>query len=134
MYRGFGAGLFPLRSNILYCSSDVCMDQLFYQFLRPFNDRIRHTGQFGNLNAVTFICAAFYDFSEKYNIVPFFFDCDTLIIDPGQFSFQFRKLMIMGGKQCFGTQNPGITDVFHDGPGNGQAIKGAGSSSDFIQD
>ena len=42
--------------------------------------------------------------------------------------------MIVGGKECFGTEVFLVADVLDDGPGDREAIVGGRSSSDFVQD
>ena len=38
------------------------------------------------------------DFAQKYDIITFFFNCDTIVIHSWNFSFQFGKFMIMRSK------------------------------------
>ncbi len=61
------------------------MYQFLYQLFGTVNHRIRNTCKFGNLNSITFICAAFYDLAQKYDIVTFFLDRNTVIVDTGIF-------------------------------------------------
>ena len=116
----------------MYPLGDVRIHQLMDDLLGPLDHVVGHPGQLGNLNAVALICAAFDNLSQENDIVALFFYGDTVIVHAGQLSFQFRQLVIMGGKQRLGPQKPRIADVLHHRPGDGQAVEGAGASANLI--
>ena len=123
---------FIFGSNVLYRSSNICTDKLLYQFFCSFNDRIWNAGKFGNLNTITLICSALYNFSKKDYVISSFFYCNSIIVYSCQLSFQFCQFMIMSRKQGFCPQNSGIADMFNYCPRNRKSIKGAGSPANFI--
>ena len=132
MYR-FRFCFFLILCQIFNGTGDICMNQFIHQFFCPFNDRVGYTGQFGNLNTVTLVCTALDDFTQKYNIIAFFFYGNTVIIDSRNLSFQFCQFMIMGGKECLGSQKPCVADMFNHCPGNGKPVEGTGASADLIK-
>ena len=58
------------------------------------------------------------DLAQEYDVIAFFLDGNTIIVDVIQFSFQFSQFVIMRRKQCLGTEQLGITDMLDDCPGN----------------
>ena len=42
--------------------------------------------------------------------------------------------MIVGGEQRLGSQEPAVADIFHHCPCDGEAVEGACSTPDLIQD
>ena len=108
--------------------------QLIADLSGTFEHRIRNTGQFGHLDAITLIRTALDDLAQEDNIFPGFFDGDTVVVHTVQFSFQFRQFMVMCCKQCLGPEQSGIGNVFYHGPGNAETVEGTGAAPDLIQD
>ncbi len=52
----------------------------------------------------------------------------------GQDFSQFGQFVVMGSEEGFGPQPWMVVDVLDDGPGNGDAVVGAGSTTDLIED
>ena len=49
-------------------------------------------------------------------------------------ALEFGKLVVVCGKQGFGTELLFIADILHDGPGDREAVIGRGAAPDLIQD
>ena len=110
------------------------MYQFIHQFFCTIQNTIRNTCKLCHLDTITFIGTTFYDFSQKYDIIAPFFHRDTVIINARNLSFQLCQFVIMGSKQSLCSQKFCITDVFDNCPGNGQSVKGTGSTANLIQD
>src|SRR5699024_5309003 len=86
-----------------------------------------------HLNSIASVRPAFYNFTQKYDGIAFFLDCNTVIVDAVDLSFQLGKLMIMSRKERLCPQQSGIADMLHHRPGNRETVKGTRSPSDLVK-
>ena len=84
--------LTSLYRNILYFSGNIRCHQLFYDLFGAVNDRIRHSCKLCDLDTITLVRSTLYD------IITFFLDRNTIVIDIANLAFQLGKLMIVGCK------------------------------------
>ena len=113
---------------------DIGTGKLLHQFLGPLDHRIRHPGQLGHLDAVALIGPALYDLPQEYNIVALLLDGDTVVVHAVYGALQLGQLVIVGGEQRLGPQEPGVADVLDHRPCDGKSVKGTGPPADLVQD
>ena len=70
-----------IYGNALHFFCNVVVGKLLDDFLCAVDDHIRNTCQFGYLDTVASVSTTLYDLAQKYNVVTFFFDRDTVIVD-----------------------------------------------------
>jgi hypothetical protein len=99
--------------------------------LASFDDAFGDTGEAGDLDPVAFVGAAGHDFVEEHDLVMPFADGDVEILESGEAGGEFGEFVIMGGEEGFGADD--VMEVFDDGPGEAEAVEGAGAAADFVE-
>ena len=77
--------------------------------------------------------AAFDDLVQEDNVVAFLSHGHVVIFDQRQQIGQRGQLVVMGGKEGARLEAGMVVQVFDDGPGDGEAVVGAGAPADFVQ-
>ncbi len=94
----------------------------------------RQSGQFGHMDPVAPIRSARQDFSQEHDVSITFLHRDAVIADPFPQRFQLRHFMVMRCKKRSRPEMLSLVDVLGDRPGDAQAVIGARSASDLIQE
>ena len=117
MQLDFGHGGFQISQHSL-CSLD---------------DRIRHTGQLCNLNAIAVIRAAAHDFAQERNVITALFDRDIVILDALNQIFKHSQFVIMRCKQRACADALFVRYILYNCTGNAHAVIGRGAAANLIQ-
>ena len=113
------SALLLIHSDALHFFQNIIVRKLSCNLFCPVNDHIRNTCQFGYLDTVASVSTTLYDLAQEYNVISFFLNSDTIVGDIIHLALQLCQLMIMGGKQCFGSKKLFIADMFDHCPCNG---------------
>src|SRR5258708_26213652 len=92
----------------------------------------RKTGEAGNFDAVTFVCAAGLDTAQKNDLAGCFFDGDVNVFDRRQQIAKLRQFVIVRGKER--ARAGVLLEMLDDGPGDGKTIERGRSAADFIEE
>src|ERR1044071_2662877 len=95
-------------------------------FLGAVEDRFGDSGQAGDLDAVTLVGAAGNDLAQENDLVVPLANGDVEVLQPGQSCGELGQFVIVSGEERFGADL--VVEVFHDGPGQAQAVEGAGAA------
>src|SRR5450432_4846922 len=90
----------------------------------------RKTGELGDFYSIAAVSGSWLHFAQEDNAAGVLFYRDMEVLDSRQ-AIKLCEFVIMSREQSFGFA--GGVDVFHNGPGDGQAIVGRGAAADFIQ-
>ena len=107
--------------------------QLVQQLPGPADHRIRQSGHFGNVYTEGVIGPAGDDFPQENHFILLLFHGDVVVFHALELLLHDGQLVVMGGKQGFCPQLFPVRCMFQNGPGNGHAVKGRGTPSDFIE-
>ena len=100
--------------------------------LRTVNDVDGQAGQSGDLDSVTFVRCASYDFAQEDDLVVPLPHRHIVVLNACPVLRQHRKLVVMGGEK---RARPNlIIKMFGNAPGDLQAIKSRCTTANFIKD
>ena len=89
-------------------------------------------GELGDVDAVALVGGAGDDLMEEDDLVLPFFDGDVVVGDAGELVGQVGELVVVGGEE--GAAADVLVEVFDDGPGEREAVVGAGAAADLVED
>jgi len=130
---GHGASSLP-GDRRLRQKSRFPLFQLHQQLLGPFDDFRRQPGQACDLDAVTAVGAPGDELVEKEDLVLPFLDGNVEVFHPAVGMRQIGEFMVMGGEEGFHADPLQVVEILGNRPGDAQAVKGAGSPADLVQD
>src|SRR4029078_3522572 len=95
----WGMWLFLVRRNGYALHGGIRSFQLGQDFLCPSNNLWRKSRQFGNMNTIATVCAAWNNFTHEDHVAIPFLDRHAIVFDPFTSHFKLRHLVIVSGKQ-----------------------------------
>src|SRR5260370_34749109 len=101
-------------------------------FAGAFDHAARETGEAGNFDAVTFVCAAGLDTAQKNDLAGRFFDGDVNIFDRGEKIAKLGQFVIVRGEER--ARAGVLLEMLDNGPGDGKTIERGCSAADFIEE
>src|SRR5260370_3860699 len=101
-------------------------------FAGAFDHAARETGEAGNFDAVTFVCAAGLDTAQKNDLAGRFFDGNVNVFDRGEKIAKLGQFVIVRGKE--GARAGVLLKMFDYGPSDGEAIERGGAAADFSEE
>ena len=75
------AGGLSFHGYIFHRFRNIVCRKLVDNVFCTVNHKFRNPCQFSNLYSITFVCAALYNLAQKDDVVTFFLDRNTVIID-----------------------------------------------------
>src|SRR5260370_17827296 len=99
-------------------------------FAGAFDHAARETGEAGNFDAVTFVCAAGLDTAQKNDLAGRFFDGDVNIFDRGEKIAKLGQFVIVRGEER--ARAGVLLEMLDNGPVDGNTIERRSSPSLFF--
>src|SRR5260370_1037486 len=89
-------------------------------------------GQAGHVDAIALVGAAGGDLVQEDNVVLPFADQDIIVAQAGKGFGQLGQFVVMAGEESAAADL--IVQIFGDGPGQRDAVVGAGAAADLVED
>ena len=78
--------------------------------------------------------AAALQLAQEDDLAVDFADADVEVLDARVGRLHLVQFVVVGGKEGTGLGSLVFMDILYDGPGDGDAVVGAGSSAQFVED
>ena len=122
---GFGRG--SLRRLVGVLAFEVGED-----FLGAVEDLGGDAGQAGDVDAVALVGASGDDLVQEDDVAFLFADGDVGVFEAGLGVLEVGEFVVVGGEE--GAAADAVVQVLGDGPGEGDAVEGAGAAADLVED
>lgn len=108
--------------------------ELFKHLFGSFDGFGGKASEFGDVDAVALVCAAADDLAEEDDARGDLLDGRLEVGGVGIFGFEFGEFPIVGREEGFCLFAMGGQEVFGNGPGDGDAVVGAGATTNFVEE
>ena len=96
------------------------------------NDAAGHTCEFRHMNTETVLAAALFEFAHKHHLAIDFLHAHIVVANAAERFFHLVQLVVVGGEKRFG-MGATLVNVFHNAPGNGNAVVGGCATTQLIE-
>ena len=107
---------------------------LVQDVLGTLDDALGHAGHAGDVDAEGVLAAALDELAQEDDLLVDLAHGDVVVAHAGQRAGHVVELVVVGGEEGAGMAAGVLVDVLDDGPGDGDAVVGAGAAAELVEE